>query len=224
MRHTFAALAAALVTVGIFASDAHAQTAYRQPQNADVQLVDSWYRHYLGRPVDDVGLQAWLPELAIGHPEAGILGSPEYYNRHGGSPQGFVAGLYVDVLGRQPSANEVQNWVFRLNQMGWDRVSLADEFLGAAGTELNLRGAPQLGSGYTPAAQVVVTQQPVVSYYTPVYDYGPSWYGAGYRSGYWGGNRNWGGGRLWGGSRFYGGDRGGRGYDHHHYEGRHGHR
>ena len=215
MRYTLTAVAAALLTLGTIATSANAQVYSSQPQNPDVQLVDSWYRHYLGRPVDEVGLQAWLPQLANGHPEAGILGSPEYYNRHGGTPQGFVTGLYVDVLGRQPSANEVQSWVIRLEQFGWDRTVLADEFLRSAVTELNLRGVPQ-GAGYTPAApQIVVQQQPVVPYVEPGYVYGSSWIGLGRRSGFWGGNRFWGGGRYGRGD--------GHGIDRHG-EGRHGNR
>jgi Domain of unknown function (DUF4214) len=215
MRLTFAAVAAALVTLGTTATSANAQAVYsRQPQNADVHLVDSWYRHYLGRPVDEVGLQSWLPQLANGNSEAGILGSPEYYNRHGGTPQGFVAGLYVDVLGRQPGANEVQSWVARLQQIGWDRIVLSDDFLSAADTELNLRsGSP----GYTPAApQIVVQEQPIIPYVEPGYVYGSSGFGIGRRSGYWGGNR------FWGGSHYGRGD-GGHGLAHHS-EGRHGHR
>jgi hypothetical protein len=218
MRHTFAAVAAALVVLGTIATSANAQAVYsRQPQNEDVQLVDSWYRHYLGRPVDEVGLRAWLPELAAGKPEAGILGSPEYYNRHGGTPQGFVAGLYVDVLGRQPGANEIQNWVVHLQQIGWDRVVLADDFLRAADTELSLRNGTPQGAGYTPTApQIVVQQQPVIPYVEPGYGYGSSWFGIGHGPGYWGGNR------FWGGSNY--GRGGWRQSFAHHSEGQHRHR
>jgi hypothetical protein len=118
------------------------------------------------------------------------------------SDAGFVTGLYVDVLGRQPSASEVQGWVAHLQDVGWDRTVLTNDFLAAAETELSLRGLPT--RGYEPAVSPIVVQpQTVVPYVQPGYVYGPSWYGFGY------------GHRYWGGSRWYGYGRGGYGHGHH---------
>jgi hypothetical protein len=225
MRYAFTALAATLIMLGVAGTTANAQGVYpsRTP-NGDVQLVDSWYRHFLGRPVDDVGLQSWLPVLASGNAEAGILGSGEYLSRHGGTADGFVTGLYVDVLGRQPAAAEVQGWLNRLPQLGWDRTALADEFLRAAATEISLRNQPQLPSGYQPVVPQIVEQPLALPYNPPVVVYGSSWDGGGYRPGYWGGIRSWGGGRPWFVSR-YRGEHGRGGYGGGHYsESRHGHR
>jgi hypothetical protein len=199
MRYTISTLAAALIGLGVTCTNANAQAVYPNPsQDPNVQLVDSWYRHYLGRPVDQTGLQTWLPQLAAGNPQAGILGSIEYYNRQGGTPQGFITGLYGDVLSRQPDANEVQGWVFRLQQMGGDRIALSDEFLRSAVAELNTRAAP----GFQAVAPQIVTQPVIVRYAQPAYVYGSTWLGRGIRSHY-----------------FVGNNRSGR-----HYDARHGHR
>src|SRR5262249_23181041 len=70
-------------------------------------------RAFLDGPVDPMGLSGWLPGLsgvsqfappgsdAVAFIKAQILGSPEYFARHGGGTNaGFLAALYRDVLGR----------------------------------------------------------------------------------------------------------------------------
>jgi hypothetical protein len=208
MRNAFAPLIAALLGLAILGTDASAQMVYGPTsQDPGAQQLDSWYRRYLGRPVDQTGLEAWLPQLAKINVEAAILGSPEYYNRNGGTPEGFVTGLYVDVLGRQPAPSEVQGWLVRLQQLGWDRTALAGDFLPAAATELSLRGQPQ--PGYQPAVPPIV-QPPVTvaPYIAPVYVYNSPWYSSGYRPRYWVGSRYWGVPRYWGGSQYFSGHHG----------------
>src|SRR6202011_2112797 len=57
MRNAFAPLVAALLTLGIVGADANAQVVYGpSSQEPGVQLLDSWYRHYLGRPADQTAL------------------------------------------------------------------------------------------------------------------------------------------------------------------------
>ena len=110
MRYAIAPLAAALITVGLAGGRADAQYTYR-PQVAqdDAAVVTSWYQRYLGREPDQTGLYMWVNQLRRGAPvEASILGSDEYFERHGNTPESFVTGLYVEVLNRQPSAAEVQ--------------------------------------------------------------------------------------------------------------------
>jgi hypothetical protein len=187
MRYAFAKLAAVLLTVGTLATEANAQGYPPTSQDPNVQLVDSWYRRYLGRPVDQVGLNSWLPYLNTTNCEAGILGSWEYLNRNGGTAEGFVTGLYVDVLGRQPAVNEVQGWVVRLQQFGGDRTALADEFLRAAATELSLRGQAPPVATYQPVVPPVVYQQqvPLLNYTIPATVPSSVWFGRGFRQNYW---------------------------------------
>jgi len=99
---TCAVLTAAALTVS---------SASAQPISGDVAgLVDSWYLRYLGRHADPAGLHDHVRAIRHGTPldvvEAAILGSPEYYVRNGNTPEGFVAALYRDVLGRRADRHE----------------------------------------------------------------------------------------------------------------------
>jgi hypothetical protein len=122
------AAAAVLITLGLSSvpAEAHGSSGTRQ--------IERYYHRYLGRAADCNGLQTWTEKLRCTGPEAvqaGILASEEYYCRNGHSPEGFVAGLYRDVLGRSACGPEIQNWVGRLCHCG-DRQRVAAEFLAAA--------------------------------------------------------------------------------------------
>jgi len=78
------------------------------------QMVQEWYSKFLHRPADPAA-STWADQLRAGQtPEdvlAQILGSPEYYNRGGGNPEGFVRRLYLDLTGRPPAPPELKFWV-----------------------------------------------------------------------------------------------------------------
>jgi Domain of unknown function (DUF4214) len=119
----------------------------------DGALIATWYQRYLGRTPDPSEVAGWLPQLRRGQDvEASILGSDEYFRRKGNSPEGFVTGLYVDLLSRQPSGQEVQGWLDRLGQNGFNREVLAADFLRAAQSELAAR---------TPVPPVYIPAPPV---------------------------------------------------------------
>lgn len=127
-------LAAVIVTMGI-------TPALACPPSTAAPLVESWYQRYLGRCAEPAGLQGWVCVIQRNGPlaaEAGILSSDEYFLRNGCTPEGFVTGLYVDVLGRVPAAFEVKSWLCHWNG---DRCKLAKSFLCAAQRELALRAA-----------------------------------------------------------------------------------
>jgi hypothetical protein len=76
-------------------------------------LVNSLYVQYLGRPADlaahDAGVSfldnpnyGFDRDQLLEQLRAALLGSDEYYQRAGGTDDGFVAALYRDVLGRTP--------------------------------------------------------------------------------------------------------------------------
>jgi hypothetical protein len=154
-------------------------------QRDDAQLLDAWYRHFLGRPADQEALRAWLDQMRRGNylgVEAGILGSDEYFMRNGNTHEGMIIGFYNDVLNRRPSQDEVRTWMSRLRQIGWDRTALATDFLNAAQSELALRnGLPQVYQPTFPPQGVV----------------GPPWQSSGPLWGYWSRNYNV-SGPLWG--------------------------
>src|SRR5207302_3190517 len=78
-------------------------------------LVTNWYEQYLHREPDVTGLDTFVTLLQNGNTETAVramlLGSAEYYALHGSTAQGFVQGLYQDVLWRVPAGNEANTWI-----------------------------------------------------------------------------------------------------------------
>lgn len=145
MRYTILVGLAALGMLGLNGSPGRANYS-------EAALVQSWYRQFLRRDAEPAGFNDWMAVLRCQGPEAvqaGILGSEEYYHGHGCSPEGFVAGLYADVLGRTACAPEIHGWVCNLRR--GDRVRLAQDFLCAARTELAQRGFGGPVGVYQPA-------------------------------------------------------------------------
>jgi hypothetical protein len=131
------------------------------------QVLNTWYTHYLGRNVDQAGMNFWAPRLASQNPQdvlAGILASDEYLNRNGGTPDGLVLGLYRDVLGRTPDSlqeHDVAYWVNKMIQYG-SRQAMIGEFLHDANT--NIFSPPAVPAA--PPAPVAPAQNP---WYSPTY-------------------------------------------------------
>lgn len=109
-----------ILTAG--AAPAHAQ------HGPYAKLVDGWYHRYLARHVDHAGLHDHTHALRHGTPidvvEAAILSSREYYQRNGHTPEGYVAALYRDVLGRRAGAFEFNRDVNGVLTYGRNAVAL----------------------------------------------------------------------------------------------------
>jgi hypothetical protein len=89
-------------------------------------LVEGWYARFLNRPPDafaggsiDALRRGQSPEAVL----AQILGSPEYFARGGGTPQGFLQTLYRDVVGRPPFPQELAYWLPRMGFMSTTEVA-----------------------------------------------------------------------------------------------------
>src|SRR5438270_10247726 len=84
------------------------------PENY-TDLLTSEYRHLLGRNPDSSGLNHFLGMLENGvNPEtveAQIVNSDEYVFDHGNTQTGWITGMYQDLLGRNPDANGLNNWL-----------------------------------------------------------------------------------------------------------------
>ena len=108
---------------------ANAITASREYRTG---LVTGSYAEFLGRAPDAVGLSGWVAAMEQGMTiqtmEGGFLASAEYYAAAGGTPAGWVRQLYQDILGREPSADEVAYWTGRM-AAGTGRAAVARGFL-----------------------------------------------------------------------------------------------
>lgn len=114
-------------------SAAPMQVAQDLVQSSDYRahVVETAYETYLGRSADADGSQYWVGQMANGvtkeQMEADFIGSPEYINDHGGAGQGWVSGMYEDLLGREPDAAGLQYWDAQL-AAGADPTSVAHGF------------------------------------------------------------------------------------------------
>jgi hypothetical protein len=105
--------------------------------------VIAMYSHYLRRPADPAGEQIWTNFLIAGgtleQVAAEFTSSQEYYALHGGTDQGFITGLYGDVLGRFGGASngEIAGWETALNN-GMSRLSVSLAFLTSQEYRTNL--------------------------------------------------------------------------------------
>ena len=76
---------------------------------------------------------SWTDHLRAGKPPdwvlAHLLASEEYYQRAGGTPEGFVRSFFLDVTGREPSRQDYQTWAPRLRTE--DRAAVAARLIQA---------------------------------------------------------------------------------------------
>lgn len=103
--------------------------------------VDALYLHYLDRPADPQGRQYWAGVVQAGgafeQVAAGLASSQEYYTLHGGTNEGFISGLYADVLNRGATTSDLAVWEPVLNS-GASRASVAAFFLASQEYRTNL--------------------------------------------------------------------------------------
>jgi hypothetical protein len=94
--------------------------------------VKAIYELYLHRQPDSGGGQFWVSFLQAGgtfeEVAEGLTSSQEYYVLQGGTNQGFVTGLYQEVLERTPSNAEIAGWEVALDD-GASRLQVATAFL-----------------------------------------------------------------------------------------------
>jgi hypothetical protein len=95
------------------------------------QIINQLYEQYLGRPADAGGLNYWLGVWAANQgPEmvqAGIIGSQEYYQTAGGTPQAWVTRLYQNLFNRNPDPGGLAYWS---NYVATNPASLSSVVLG----------------------------------------------------------------------------------------------
>jgi hypothetical protein len=103
--------------------------------------VSAMYQLYLQRVPDAGGAQHWVSLLQAGgtleQVAAALSSSQEYFVLHGGTNQGFITGLYANVLNRSASTGEIATWETALDS-GASRASVAAAFLASQEYRTNL--------------------------------------------------------------------------------------
>ncbi|MCC6493605.1 MAG: YbaY family lipoprotein [Pirellulales bacterium] len=95
--------------------------------------ITQWYRQYLRREPTVPELSAWQAYLQSGKsPQdvlAYILGSSEYFDRMDNQRDSYLAELYRSVMGRQPTASELQQFTTQYQQYGGARTDFVRDVL-----------------------------------------------------------------------------------------------
>ncbi|WP_428308699.1 YbaY family lipoprotein [Lacipirellula sp.] len=95
--------------------------------------INQWYKQYLRRDALPTELNAWQNYLQAGKSpqdiQAYILGSPEYFDRMGNQRDPYLAALYQTLLGRQPTAAEMQQFVAQYQQYGGARTDFVRDVM-----------------------------------------------------------------------------------------------
>jgi V8-like Glu-specific endopeptidase len=123
-------------------------------------FVTAAYQRYLGRTPDAPGLATWVAALQAGltdeHLEAAFIGSPEYIADHGGPGEGWVRGMYRNLLGRDADSQGVAFWLGALAH-GTTPAAIAYGFAASAEREAQRITADyQRYLGRAPESAVVV--------------------------------------------------------------------
>ncbi|HVS44493.1 MAG TPA: invasin domain 3-containing protein [Candidatus Dormibacteraeota bacterium] len=82
-------------------------------------VVSHMYPTYLHRAADSAGVSYWVGQIGRGatfeQVELSFIGSPEYFQLHGGTDKGAVDALYKDVLGRSVDPSGEAYWVQQIS-------------------------------------------------------------------------------------------------------------
>jgi uncharacterized lipoprotein YbaY len=107
----------------------------RQDQIAQ---ITQWFRQYLGREPRAQELYVWEAHLdrggTLADAQLQILSTPEFYYQSNADDTEYIRRMFQLVTSRQPSQQEVSQWLNRLNYYNRLRPEVAREFLSSAAT------------------------------------------------------------------------------------------
>lgn len=116
----------------------------RQDQLAQ---ITQWFRQYLGREPRAQELYVWEAHLdrggTLADAQLQILSTPEFYYQSNANDTEYIRRMFLLVTNRQPSQQEVSQWLNRLNYYNRLRPEVAREFLASA-TSAQTRQAGRL--------------------------------------------------------------------------------
>ena len=104
--------------------------------NDPLQQISRWFRDYLGREPRPQELYVWEAHLARGgtlsEAQLQILSTPEFYYQSNADDTEYVRRMFQLVANRQPSPQEISQWLQRLQYHNRLRPEMAREFLAMA--------------------------------------------------------------------------------------------
>jgi uncharacterized lipoprotein YbaY len=107
----------------------------RQEQLAQ---ISQWFRQYLGREPRAQELYVWEAHLdrggTLADAQLQILSTPEFYYQSNANDTEYIRRMFQLVTNRQPSQQEVTQWMNRLTYYNRMRPEVAKEFLATAAT------------------------------------------------------------------------------------------
>ena len=130
--------------------------------------VQKLYHQLLGRTGEPAGVKSWIRALneglTIEQVEGGFLGSPEYFQKAGGTEAGFLTALYQDVLDRPVDRVGAEAWGTLL-QKGVSRLAIAltvEASAEAKNLELTNLNKILLGGPEQPSGPIIAGTLPAV--------------------------------------------------------------
>jgi hypothetical protein len=98
------------------------------------KIISEWHQLYLGRKPSDKEHAQMMQKVRVGTNgiaiQAAVVGSDEYYKKHGSTTQGFMNAVFSDVVGRKATPAEVATLQAQVNRFG--RYKFAIELISKA--------------------------------------------------------------------------------------------
>lgn len=108
-------------------------------RDQQIEQIVAWFRDYLQREPRALELAAWQAHIdrggSLNDARVQILSMPEYYNRADASDVTYIRQLHEQILGKQPTQEEMNYWIGRMNANNRLRPEVAREFLAAVGVQ-----------------------------------------------------------------------------------------
>jgi uncharacterized lipoprotein YbaY len=100
--------------------------------------ISQWFRQYLGREPRAQELYVWEAHLdrggTLADAQLQILSTPEFYYQANANDTEYIRRMFLMVTNRQPTQQEVTQWLNRLNYYNRLRPEVAREFLSSVAT------------------------------------------------------------------------------------------
>ncbi len=108
-------------------------------RDQQIEQIVRWFREYLQRDPRNLELVAWQRHVDRGgsltDAQAQILSMPEFYNRCDSNDVRYIQQLHEVILGKQPTQEELNYWLGRMQVHNRLRPEVAREFLEAVGIQ-----------------------------------------------------------------------------------------